>query len=278
MPRDGRVEVHVAGGGAAFCGVPVPAMRCATQFSADPAYLGRGMQHQCLTACPLSHPGLLSLVDGIPSDVGGTWRVEIDLRDAERPALTHRKTQGKPHQQLSLDFAVRLQLGPRGGSGGGGGGCSDGGGDGGGHQLRLEKAELSIPQFSPHSDPAVLSPAGVAELHAWHAATSLRLRAGGDAVGGAVGGGGGGGDGGGDAEVQRWRANLAELFEGLHPLRSSTPHDIFRCVSIRPRRPDRAHPRSTAINSYPTPPHTLPHRPMHFASASPSPACVRPAQ
>ena len=63
-----------------------------------------------LTGWPCRGTGLLALTNSVPSDVHGSWQIEIDFRDPSCPRVTHHKAQGKPHQQGSLQFALTLQL------------------------------------------------------------------------------------------------------------------------------------------------------------------------
>ena len=139
--------------------------------------------------------GLVALLNSMPSDVRQAWHVEIDLRDASRPAVTHVKAQGKSHEKVSIRFALRVQLRYLSESA----------------QLGFQSACLSIQDFKLNSDNTVLSHADADGLSKWHSTTSTLLAQDNN------------------AELKEWQQDMENLWTNLHPLKGSTPHDIFRC-------------------------------------------------
>lgn len=209
--------------------------------------------------------GLLELVsDGVPADVRGSWRVEIDLRDPIRPAITHFKAQGKPKQQVSVHFAVELRFrladqpatGQAQRPGGGslqprekceyGRTCYRKNSE---HKRKyahpgdvdwtcgfvLDTANLRITQFNLNNDSSILPPSTGQALQAWHYQTVKRLAAsdstaskGHSGAASAIDVPAHEGTGIDDNAVAAWKRDLADAFNELHPQLGSTPHDIYR--------------------------------------------------
>ena len=65
------------------------------------------------------HCRLSRVLGGTLSDVKGSWRVEVDMRDPQSVVVTHRKTQGKQADPAALELLLSMRLALREPKGGG---------------------------------------------------------------------------------------------------------------------------------------------------------------